>query len=102
FADARRTPLSPEIPPVMFGSMANDGGHLFISADEHAQLLDDPIVAKYLRPFVGARELIHGTARWCLWLADAEPSDIARSAFLRQRVEAARAHRAASARAATR
>jgi len=102
FADARRKPLSPEIPAVMFGSMANDGGHLFITDEEHAHLKDDAIVSKYLRLFVGARELIHGTDRWCLWLADAEPSDIAQSEFLRQRIKAVRTHRESSNRAATR
>jgi hypothetical protein len=102
FAEARRSPLSPALPAVMFGSMANDGGHFFVGPEEYHQLVADPIVAKYLRPFVGARELIHGTDRWCLWLADADPSDISRSPTIKERVEAVRALRAASNRAATR
>lgn len=73
----------------MFGSMANDGGHFFVDPAQHKQVENDPIIAKYLRLFVGARELIHGTERWCLWLDDIDLSDITKSAFIRDRVTVA-------------
>ncbi len=41
------------------------------------------------------KELVRGLDRWCLWLEDADPSDISKSPFLRQRVEANREWRTA-------
>ncbi|MES2867189.1 MAG: type IIL restriction-modification enzyme MmeI, partial [Actinomycetota bacterium] len=58
--------------------------------------------AKYVRPFVGARQLIHNEPRWCLWLVDLDPSDIARSPILRRRLDAVRQFRAASKAESTR
>lgn len=102
FAEGRRSPLANDVPPVMFGSMANDGGHFFLTAEQYATAKDDPIALKYLRRFVGARELIHNTERWCLWLVDADPADISRSSFLRERITSVKELRSASNRSATR
>ena len=98
---SRRAPLSPALPPVQFGSMPNDGGHLLVGADEYAELASDPVAAKYLRRFVGARELLHDAPRWCLWLEDLDPIDPTRSDLLHDRLEAVRDYRSASRRAAT-
>ncbi len=32
------------------------------------RICHDPVAALYLRPFVGADELLKGQKRWCLWL----------------------------------
>ncbi|MGB2738841.1 MAG: DNA methyltransferase, partial [Candidatus Nanopelagicales bacterium] len=85
---SRQTPVTPDIPEMRFGSMPRDGGHLSnISAHEAATIrATDPIAAKYLKKIIGARELIHGDERWCLWLVDAAPSDVASSPVLRDRI----------------
>lgn len=101
---SRTTPLSPSLPSCRFGSMANDNkGSLLVGAQDYASVSTDPIAKKYLRRFVQARELIHGTDRWCLWMAgdNFDPRDIEKSPILRQRVAAVRAARAESKRAAT-
>ena len=97
----RAKPLSAELPPVQFGSMPNDGGHLLVGKDEVAQVEADAIAAKYLRRFVGARELLHDAPRWCLWLEHVEPQDLQRSPVLKERVEAVRDYRSASRRPET-
>ncbi len=99
----RRTPLSLDAPQMDFGSMPNDGGHLSdISPDEaDAIRKSDPLAAKYLRKIVGARELIHNEERFCLWLENADPSDLRSSGELSKRVQAVRELRSASKRAAT-
>lgn len=103
FVTSRRTPLSPEMPPMDFGSMPNDGGHLSdISTDEAEQIrTSDPVAAKYLRRLIGARELIHDEERFCLWLEGADPKDLRSSGELAKRVEAVRELRSSSSRAAT-
>jgi hypothetical protein len=98
----RRRPLA-GVPPIRFGSMPNDGGHLVLGAEERAAILaGDPVAAGYVRELVGARSLMDGRRRWCLWLVGADPAGLGASATLRARVEAVRRHRAASARATTR
>lgn len=101
---SRSTPLSPNIPVMDFGSMPNDGGHLSdISSGEANQMrAEDPVAAKYLRRLVGARELIHDSERFCLWLVGAEPKDIRSSQEIQKRVKAVRELRASSKRETTR
>lgn len=78
--------LNPALPQVTFGSTPRDGGHLIIDPDAYPQVMADPIAAKYVRPYRGARELLHGEERWCLWLVDADPDDIRRSPVLKERI----------------
>ncbi|UOQ61183.1 class I SAM-dependent DNA methyltransferase [Leucobacter rhizosphaerae] len=100
--EQRRAPLAPELPPMVFGNMARDDGNLLIEAEDYNEVVADPVAAKYIRPFVGARQLIHNEPRWCLWLVDLEPSDIARSPVLRRRLDAVRQFRADSTAESTR
>lgn len=100
--EQRRSPLSPGLPEAAFGNMPRDGGHLIIEEDEHAEVMADPIAAKYVRPYVGARELVRRQQRWCLWLVDLDPADVQKSAILRTRLDAVRTFRSASSAASTR
>ena len=100
--EKRSTPLSLALPKVEYGSKPTDDGNFVISPEQHAEVMADEVAAKYVRPYVGSRELINGQKRWCLWLADLEPEDIGRSAILRTRIDAVRAFRAASKAASTR
>jgi len=98
----RREPLCPA-PPMIFGSMPNDGGHLLLSDDERAELLaTEPLAARWIRPFLGADEFINGIERWCLWLDGIAPQALKKLPRVLARVEAVRQHRADSKRTATR
>ncbi|MDQ3495279.1 MAG: N-6 DNA methylase [Pseudomonadota bacterium] len=97
----RREPLC-AVPPMVFGSMPNDGGHLLLTDDERAALLvEEPQAEPWIRPFLGAEEFINGIPRWCLWLKDIAPAQLKALPQVLTRVEAVRAKRAASGRAAT-
>jgi len=100
--EQRRTPLSPGLPDATFGNMPRDGGHLVVEAEEYAEVMADPVAAKYVRQYVGARELVRRQERWCLWLVDLDPADARKSPVLRQRLEAVREFRSASSAASTR
>lgn len=98
---SRRTSIC-AVPPIVFGSMANDGGHLFLDETEREELLRDcPAAAKWVRPFLGADEFINNLPRWCLWLKDCPPAELRAMPAVMARVEKVKAHRAASSRAAT-
>ena len=83
----RRTPLS-EVPPLVAGNKANDGGHLILYKDEKEELLrNEPKAKKFIRKFVGSQEFINGETRWCLWLKDALPSELRDMPEVMKRVE---------------
>ena len=95
--------ISPELPLVFAGSMANDGGNLILnSTDEYNEAMKDSIAAKYVHPFLMGEELINSIERWCLWMVDAPMSDVMSSHFLKTRVEAVRDLRLQSSRKSTR
>lgn len=98
----RSRPISAELNMPMYGSKPTDDGHLLVGATEVEQVRADPIAAKYLRPYVGARELLHSEERWCLWLVQATGAEIHASPVLHERVEAVRQFRGRSAAASTR
>lgn len=100
--EQRRTPLSPGLPDAAFGNMPRDGGHLVVEAEEYAEVTVDPVAAKYVRPYIGARELVRRQERWCLWLVDLDPADVRKSPVLRERLEAVREFRRASSASSTR
>lgn len=102
FVEQRRDVLGDCLPPMVFGNMARDGGNLLVENDEYVELARDVAAAKYLRKFVGARELIHGADRWCLWMIDLDPADVTKSSILRDRLEKVRAFRTASRAESTR
>ncbi|WP_313770416.1 type IIL restriction-modification enzyme MmeI [Corynebacterium anserum] len=50
--------------PTAYGSKPTGDGNLIVESDEYDEVATDPIAAKYLHPFVGARELLHREQRW--------------------------------------
>lgn len=100
--EQRRTTLSPGLPPLTMGNMPRDGGHLIVDPEDHDEFSADPVAAKYLRKYVGSRQLIHAEPRWCLWLTDLDPGDVGRSPLLKERIEAVRQMREKSKAASTR
>jgi hypothetical protein len=99
---ARRRPIS-AVPELVYGSFALDGGHYTLDAAQRAALLAEcPGAAGFVRRFVGGRELLRGEPRYCLWLADADPSELAGLTAVTRRVAAVGAWRRGRGRALTR
>jgi len=97
----RSTPLA-NVPPMEFGSMPNDDGHLLLSEDERAAILAEcPDSAPWIRRCLGSREYLNDLHRWCLWLIDIPPETLRRMRPIVERVAAVRAYRLESKRPAT-
>lgn len=101
YINERRTPLS-NIPSICFGSMANDGGHLFFDKFDYEDITSSYPEAKFLvRKIVGSKEFINGIDRFCIWI-DEKNIDFARSIpLILKKLELVRNHRTASDRKAT-
>ena len=68
YVGSRRKPIS-DVPEMVFGSMANDNGHLVLSPEERSELIHTyPNARKWIRPYLGSTEFINGQERYCLWL----------------------------------
>ena len=102
--ETRSMPLQESTPRMVYGSKPTDGGFMTDITPEAAEEIRslDPIAAKYLRRIVGARELIQGIERWCLWLAHLDPSDVRASKVVMTRLEQVKEMRLASKKKATR
>ena len=78
--ESRKKPIY-DIPEMIFGNMPNDGKGLlsgFSQLEKEDLVAEFPQAEKMFRPFIGATEFINNRERWCLWLKDIPPSDIAK------------------------
>ena len=102
FIESRSAPLC-QVSPIRFGSMPRDGGGFVLSEEERSELIkNEPISEKFIKPYIGAVEFLNNKKRYCLWLVDANPSDILKCPTILKRVESVRKFRADSKAAGTR
>ena len=102
FVTRRAKPLCNAI-PMDAGGKPTDGGNLLLSAKEKDELLrKEPAAEKWIRPFSMGAEFINGIPRWCLWLVGITPAELNALPQVKRRVEAVRAMRLTSKKAATR
>ena len=101
FIENRKKPLC-NVSEIVFGNMPNDGGNFIIAENEVEEFKkNNPKCADYVKLFLGAEEFINNKKRYCLWLKNANPKDIASSKDVMQRIENVRVMRSSSSREAT-
>lgn len=82
------------VPKMSFGNMPLDGGHLLLSDEEKKEfLIKEPKAEKFIKPLISAYEFLNGEKRWCIWLVDAEPSELKQLPEILKRVEAVKKFR---------
>ena len=102
FVESRSTPIC-DVPKMRFGSMPRDGGGFVLSPEERRELIkSEPLSEKWIRPYIGAVEFLNRKERYCLWLVNADPTEINKCPTVKKRVEFVRETRAASKAAGTR
>ena len=74
------------------GSPPTDDGGLLLTSEEKDILINKyPVLEKYIRPFVGAREFLHDTigtfSRYCFWFKDSNPADFKDIPEIKERLE---------------
>ena len=98
----RSFPLS-KLPEMCFGSMANDGGALFLSPEERDQLVRDfPDSTRFIKTAVGALEFIRGSLKYCLWIPPENLDEAMKISGIAERIDRCQMARKSSKRAATR
>lgn len=102
FVESRSNPLC-NVPPMRFGNMPRDGGGFILTDEEKADFIkENPSSEKWIRLYLGAREFINRKNRWCLWLVDANPSEIKKCNLVMERIARVRNFRLNSKADATR
>jgi len=70
---AKRTNALSDIGVMQSGNKPTDGGHLILSTEERELLIArNPAAVRFIKRYVGSRELINGGDRWCIWVENSE------------------------------
>lgn len=92
-----------DVPKMNWGNKPTDGGHFLLSPEERTEMLRaEPEAKKFIRRYMGGHDFINGEERFCLWLVDADPSELRALPKVMERVERVREFRAASKAESTR
>ena len=62
-----------DVPEIVFGSMANDGGALLLDQYEKEKILEEyPEAKPLIKKLVGALEFIRRIKKYCIWIVDGQ------------------------------
>jgi hypothetical protein len=90
------------LPEMARGNSPTDGGHLILEHSELASLdLGGEAYSQFIRPFIGSRELISGSRRFCIWVEDQAVYKAESIPSIKERIERVRKFRLGSKKAAT-
>lgn len=98
FIERRTKPIC-DVPSIYRGSQPTDNGNLILSKEEMEDLIcKEPLSQKFIRPFMMGRDFINREYRYCLWLENANPSEIKKCPSVMERIENVREFRLKSKR----
>jgi len=100
FVEQRKRPISRQLPEINYGSFALDDGNYTVDKTEYVNLIDDNEQTKEsIREFIGAKELLQGQKRYCLWLNPQQ--DYSSLPTIQNKIDKVRKWRSESTRKAT-
>lgn len=98
----RNTPVS-DVPKMQWGNKPTDGGNFILSSQEKRELIEkEPDAGKFIRPYMSGGDFINGIERYCLWLKNADPSELKKLPLVGKRIQAVRDERLKSKAPSTR
>ena len=66
---SKKTKSISNLPEMIRGNSAVDGGNLILSEVEKNKILkESPLAKKFIRPFIGGYEYINNQKRYCIWI----------------------------------
>ncbi len=101
FIENRSKPLF-DVNPLVYGSFALDDGNYTISEEEYNDIImKEPFIKKYLKIFTGSEQFINSRKRYCVWLKDADISEVRKSSILMKKIQNVQSWREQSGRKET-
>lgn len=102
FVKSRQKPIC-NVSPLVYGNKPTDHNNLVLSDKMYNDLIDkEPKADRYIRKFIGGRELLNGHPRHCLWLVNIEPKELRSMPLVLKQVENVKQFRLSSKKKATR
>lgn len=96
FISAKTKPIS-SAPIMQNGGKPSDGGFLILTYEEKEDLISrEPIAEKWIRPYVKAKDFIDRKPRYCLWLVNANPTELKKCPEVLKRIEGVKQSRLSS------
>lgn len=93
FLYRRNTPLC-NVPSIGIGNKPIDNGnYLFKKNQKESFVREEPLSEKWFKPWYGSEEFLSKKPRYCLWLGDCPPDELARMPKAQERVNAVREYR---------
>lgn len=87
FVENKSQPLC-NVPKMSRGNQpTDDGNFLFNEEEKNAFLQTEPQAEKFFRSFLGSAEFINNKKRFCLWLKNADPSELKQCPQVLKRIE---------------
>ena len=95
-------PISFNVPKMLSGSAARDGGFLICSDEEKNEIvLKEPATEKFFKRLISGDDFINGIIRWCIWLKNTPSHEFSNIKEFRNRFEKVRIFRESSSRDGT-
>ena len=102
FLYRRNTPIC-NVPKIGIGNKPIDGGYyLFKEEEKDIFIQEEPQSERWFRAWYGAEEFLSKKPRFCLWLGDCPPDELAKMPKAQERVESVRRFRQNSRSSGTR
>ena len=94
--------ISPDAPEARSGNQPIDDGNYLFDEEQYKEFIRrEPLSKKYFRKWIGSREFIHRTYRYCLWLGNAQPDELNKMPLVLDRIKKVRQFRLNSKRKST-
>ena len=93
FLYRRNKPLC-KVPCIGIGNKPIDNGnYLFTKEQRDAFVKEEPLSKQWFRPWYGSNEFLSKKPRYCLWLGDCPPDELAKMPKAQERIKAVRLYR---------
>ena len=84
------------------GSYPTDGGGLLLDENTVLPFKNDPILKRFIKPFIGTTEFLQDKRRWCLYIQESDYKQIKNNILIQDRIEIVRSSRLSSKKSKTR
>jgi len=88
FVESKRKPIC-NVQEMYLGCDFKDDNNYILGEEEKEELIKrEPLVEKYIKKYINAKELISRKHRYCLWLNNANPGDLKKLPTVMKKIEA--------------
>lgn len=90
FIEPSSKPIS-NVPEMFRGDDPVDGGYLILTEDDMKEMISkEPLIQKFIRPYMMGKDFIDRKPRYCIWLLNADISEVRKCKTIMDRVEKVR------------